>query len=163
MLYIPDAGVNMILCTQLDSSGMYMLIKDGKFVFLDRRDNKSQIGCATRPRTDELLLIHGKDVKSNKIAYVSKAQVEEPQTGIDIFHRRLGHLAKDRVKKMATSFVEGIDVTDNAQIIDLTPLVEVKKIMSPATGTLVKENPDTLSFLTSLDRSMHAQLGARGK
>lgn len=140
VLYVPEAGVNMISCTQLDNSGISTLIEGGKCVLIDRRDKRSQLGFAKRRSTDDLFVLEGIVVKGEKVACMYKAEVADPPTGIDLWHRRLGHVAKDRVKKMAAGFVDGIDVTEKAQTIDCMPCVEAKQTMSPATGTLAKGN-----------------------
>lgn len=55
-----------------------------------------------------------------------------------MWHRRLGHISKDRIKKMANGMVDGINLREKANTIDCTQYIESKQNKSPAVGTLAK-------------------------
>lgn len=40
--------------------------------------------------------------------------------GLNLWHRRRGFVAKDRVKKLASGIVEGMEILEKAQKIDCT-------------------------------------------
>ena len=137
VLYIPDAGANLISCTQLDSVGISTLIEKGECIFLDRHDKHSHLGYASRRASDNLYVIQGL-VLSSKVKSLCAVKTEESPSGVELWHRRLGHISKDRIEKMADGMVEGLDTKQKAKKISCVPCVEAKQAKSPAIGKLAK-------------------------
>ena len=139
VLYIPDAGVSMISCSQLDAAGISTVIEDGKCMFLDRDGKYSSIGYATRRNSDELFVLNGTFVSPrHKFACVSSTTSEQSSDGMDLWHRRFGHVSKSQIEQMANLHVDGINFSVEAQTIDCTNCVYSKHHKSPCTGRLVK-------------------------
>lgn len=141
VLYIPEAGVSMVSCAQLDKSGISTTISNGRCIFTDRYENENAIGYATRRRVDGLFILNGMVIpKETSVAFVGRTKVKETEQGVDLWHQRLGHISKDRVRNMTGEFVTGMSLSDEAERIDCTTCVESKQHKASATGTLVKEN-----------------------
>ena len=132
--------MNMISCTQLDSVGISTLVEDGECIFVDRDNRRLPLGYASRRRSDDLFVIQGVVVQPQYKSFSMSMEKsgEENAQGLELWHRRLGHVSKERVKQLTSGIVEGIDMNDKPQRIDCRPCVEAKQSKSPATGRLAK-------------------------
>lgn len=138
VLYIPEASVNLISCTQLDKYGISTLFQNGKCELLDREQKNVCIGYAIERKADKLFVLEGNVVKSKKKINIACTTNTDVTSGIDLWHQRLGHISKDVVQKMADGMVEGLSTEDKAQNIECIPCVEAKQTKMPSTGTIVK-------------------------
>ena len=141
VLFIPEAGVSMLSCAQLDKSGISTMIEDGRCVFVDRLDKGSILGYARKRASDGLYVVNGMTTPRHRRAVpaaISKDAQEE--AGVDLWHRRLGHISKDTVRKMFDGVVDGMSLSDKPESIGCEPCVMSKQTKSPSTGTLVKDH-----------------------
>lgn len=73
-----------------------------------------------------------------KTFLASNKKCEEDLGGIQLWHRRLDHVEMDRVKKISSGIVDGIDMNEKDQRIKCTLSIDAKQTKYSATGTLVK-------------------------
>ena len=108
VLYIPEAGLSMISCTQLDNHDISTMIMKGKVTFHDRRNKDVILGFAKRRSEDSLFVVDGTVITrpSTKVC-AGRAKTEETESGVELWHQRLGHVSKDTVKKMSHGVVRG--------------------------------------------------------
>ena len=139
VLYVPDAGVNMISCTQLDKSDISTIIEGGECVLVDRKANRCELGYAKRRQSDHLFVLQGTVSRQSRTSMCSViGNVGYKQSGEELWHRRLGHISKSRARQLAAGIVEGIDMNAVAEQIDCNTCVETKQSKSPASGSLSK-------------------------
>lgn len=73
---------------------------------------------------DDLLLLHGMVVHRKKVACLSKTVGKNGAKESDLWHRRLGHVSKQSVKKITGGIMDGMDLNKKAQTIDCIPCSE---------------------------------------
>lgn len=75
--------------------------------------------------------------KESIVAVVGRTKVKETESGVDLWHQRLGHIFKEG------KFGSGVSLTDEAETIDCTTCVESKQHKAPSVETLVNLKMDT--------------------
>ena len=139
VLYIPNAGMNLISCAQLDAKGISTVIEKGVCKLIDRNNSRAQIGFATRRRTDNLYILQGNaNVSRDRLLCARSKQSNSHPRDLILWHQRLGHISKDRVKKTANEKVLGVNLEQLPETIDCIPCVESKQTKSRSDGTLAK-------------------------
>ena len=132
VLFIEEMCMNLISPAVLDDHGISTIFGNGTCKMVHIKSNEL-IGTASKDNSGGLYKVHG-HVKRN-LGKVS-ANIA---SGLELWHKRLGHLPYRAVKSMA-KHTKGINLEDKPEKIDCTDCVEGKSKNGSHKGSLTKSS-----------------------
>lgn len=108
ILYIRQAAVNVLFCSQLNKARISSRIDNGTCLLLDRHDQARMIGDTPYTVRGGLYTLDTKVQHDDKSNDVATARVMMDENGVELWHRRLGHVDKDTIRNMAGKHVQGM-------------------------------------------------------
>lgn len=141
VLYIPEAALNILSCSQLDRAGISSRFDNGMCLLLDRKEKNRIIGHASPSECEGLYLLQAQVYRKRRPKSLFSARSHEAK-GEDLWHRRFGHVDIETIRKMPENYVEGMDLNITAQSRHCGTCLEAKQTKAPTTGKLAKSDED---------------------
>jgi transposase InsO family protein len=140
VLYVPELATNLISCNALSKQDIEVSFGREGCELLDKRSSLSKLGFG-RKRADGLYQLAatsiGKSPRELCNTAVGVDNEAKAGPGLDLWHRRLGHVNKQSIKDMVRSKkVTGVTLSDGAESVDCEDCAAGKQTRKPFKGSI---------------------------